>query len=175
MRAAVIAGSGVAALLLLTGCASGVSRDPSSGLSFVETLAAQDAVRPFRQAAVDLNGDGRDEVVLRFEGPDRCGSGGCNGLVLTPQGSGWRVVMRATVTRLPFRVLETRTHGWADLGVFVGGGGMASQEMLLAFDGASYPSNPTTPPARPSRGAPGRIILDESSPLATHGGAEPWT
>ena len=117
---------------------------------------------PFLSAETDLNGDGQDEVVVHVTSRDYCGSGGCVTLVLQRTGQGYRTVMRASVTRPPIRVLETRHQGWKDIGVMVSGGGAGpAYEAALAFDGRRYPSNPTTPPARPVKDAPGVTLIAE--------------
>ena len=117
---------------------------------------------PFLAAETDLNGDGQDEVVVHVTSRDYCGSGGCVTLVLQRAGQGYRTVMRASVTRPPIRVLETRHQGWKDIGVTVSGGGAGpAYEAALAFDGRRYPSNPTTPPARPVKDAPGVTLIAE--------------
>ena len=117
---------------------------------------------PFLAAETDLNGDGQDEVVVHVTSRDYCGSGGCVTLVLQRTGQGYRTVMRASVTRPPIRVLETRHQGWKDIGVMVSGGGAGpAYEAALAFDGRRYPSNPTTPPARPVKDAAGVTLIAE--------------
>ena len=117
---------------------------------------------PFLAAETDLNGDGQDEVVVHVTSCDYCGSGGCVTLVLQRTGQGYRTMMRASVTRPPIRVLETRHQGWKDIGVMVSGGGAGpAYEAALAFDGRRYPSNPTTPPARPVKDAPGVTLIAE--------------
>ncbi|MCB2049951.1 MAG: hypothetical protein KDE63_00845 [Novosphingobium sp.] len=103
---------------------------------------------PYAVKGVDLNGDGRDEAVIYLSGPATCGSGGCSAYVLTPQGTGYRAVMDASVTRAPITVLDSSTNGWRDLTVDVGGGGGPSGHAKMTFDGSSYPSNPTVAPAR---------------------------
>jgi hypothetical protein len=116
----------------------------------------------FRAAEADLNGDGKDEVVVYVTSPDYCGSGGCVTLVLQRAGDGYRTMMRASVTRPPIRVLETRHHGWKDIGVTVSGGGAGSpHEAAMEFDGRRYPSNPTAPPARPVQAAAGVTLIAE--------------
>jgi hypothetical protein len=117
---------------------------------------------PFLAAETDLNGDGQDEVVVHVTSRDYCGSGGCVTLVLQRTGQGYRTVMRASVTRPPIRVLETRHQGWKDIGVTISGGGAGpAYEAVLAFDGRRYPSNPTTPPARPAKDAAGVTLIAE--------------
>ncbi len=98
--------------------------------------------------SVDLNDDGRAETLALVAGPMLCGSGGCPVLVFTPEGEGFRLVTRLSVVQGPVKVSDERTNGWRDLVVGIGGGGMASGFAALAYDGATYPSNPTVPPAR---------------------------
>jgi len=126
-----------------------------------QTLQSETDI-PFLSAETDLNGDGQDEVVVHVTSRDYCGSGGCVTLVLQRTGQGYRTVMRASVTRPPIRVLETRHQGWKDIGVTVSGGGAGpAYEAALAFDGRRYPSNPTTPPARPVKDAAGVTLIAE--------------
>lgn len=113
-------------------------------------------------AWVDLNADGKDEALVYLIGPDDCGSGGCTLLVLTPNGGKLRLVSSMNVTRTPIRVLATRSHGWNDISVNVGGGGLEAGERRLHFDGKHYPKNPTLPPAMPtSSHALGKVVISE--------------
>ena len=114
----------------------------------------------YAAAGEDLNGDGRAEVVVHIRSRYYCGTGGCNAMVLTPDFEGYRVVMDASVTRTPIGVLESETRGWRDLTVSYSGGGYASDTALMRFDGLSYPSNPTVPPATPTDRR-GEVLLGE--------------
>ncbi len=129
----------------------------------------EDRTTRYAAAFVDLNGDGVKEVIVHVTGRAWCGSGGCNTYVLAPKGSSYAVVTRMTVTRPPIRVLTTRSHGWLDLAVFVAGGGiLPGYEAVLRFDGSTYPTNPTMPPAQPlARAVSGRVVV----PLAEEGKA----
>ena len=138
----------VSAALGLTACAAGQATGPDLS----EYTGAGMAVQ---QARVDLNADGRDEVIAHVTGRDVCGSGGCLTLVFTPEGEGYRQIMRATVSRMPIGVASTRSNGWSDLVVGIRGGGIGSDRAILSWDGTAYPSNPTVPPARPA--APGTV------------------
>lgn len=96
---------------------------------------------------VDLDADGRPELIVHVAGPMVCGTGGCNTVVLTKDGEGLREVASIAVTRPPIVVAETSSNGWRDLLVSVSGGGIAAHLARLRFDGSSYPANPTVEPA----------------------------
>jgi hypothetical protein len=118
-------------------------------------------VSSYKQARADLNGDRRPEILLYVTDADSCGSGGCRLVVLSPRRSTYRIVLRSTVTQLPIRLFPTFTHGWADIGVTVSGGGINERHTaLLRFDGRRYPTNPTVPPATPLRKASGKVLID---------------
>jgi hypothetical protein len=112
----------------------------------------------------DLNGDGKNEVVVYVMGPGWCGTGGCSALVLSQKGSTYRVVMDASVSRLPISVLPTKSHGWHDLGVTIGGGGGETGVAEMKFNGKTYPDNPTGPPAKLLRGdGGGKVLIPDSA------------
>jgi hypothetical protein len=107
-------------------------RDPYSSLDDEKTTR-------YSAAFVDLNGDGKPEVIAHITGRDWCGSGGCTTLVLAQKGSCYRVVARLTITRPPIRVLATKSHGWRDIGVWMQGGGIQpGYEADLFFNGKTY-------------------------------------
>lgn len=113
-------------------------------------------------APVDLNGDGVDEIVAYVSGPMLCGSAGCNVLVLQAEGENYAVRMDTSVSKLPVTVLDSSSNGWRDLTVRVGGGGGESGNAVLRFDGTSYPSNPTVPPATVEDTA-GEVLIAEDA------------
>jgi hypothetical protein len=98
-------------------------------------------------ATADLNGDGTAEVVVYAAGPMFCGTGGCNMLVFTPADAGYRLVSQISVVQPPVRLSPRSHQGWRNLVVGIRGGGVPSGHAELMFDGRSYPSNPTVPPA----------------------------
>lgn len=111
-------------------------------------------------AWVDLNDDGKQEAVVYVYGRSWCGSGGCVTLVLAPHEATYRLVTKMTVTRLPIRIMREKSHGWHDISVTVGGGGIAAHEARIRFNGEAYPSNPSVAPAQPLKGeVQGRVIL----------------
>jgi hypothetical protein len=116
----------------------------------------------YARAFVSLHGSRQTQVIVRLMGRSWCGSGGCETLILNDDGRAFHLVSKISVTQLPIRVLETRSHGWRDLGVEVSGGGiLTAYEARLSFNGAAYPSNPTTPPSEPLKRAMGRMVIAE--------------
>lgn len=104
-------------------------------------------------AFVHLNDTDKEQVIVYFTDQHSCGSGGCQTLILDRQGSSFRVVTSLTIVWPPIRVLNTKTHGWHDLAVWVSGGGIRpGYEARLRFNGSTYPRNPTVPPAQPLTG-----------------------
>jgi hypothetical protein len=113
-------------------------------------------------AFLDLDDHGAHGAVLYITDPNYCGSGGCTMLVVVRQGDSWRLVTRTTVVRPPIRVLESTSHGWHDIGVWVQGGGIQpGYEAILSFNGKTYPENPSVEPARRSTmPSPGRVVIE---------------
>lgn len=131
--------------------------------TFLQHYVSPSSSRTTRYSAafVDLNGDGSNEVLVYLMSADSCGSGGCTTLVLTPENSSFRVVSKITLTRLPIRILETKSFGWRDVSVWVEGGGIQpGYEAELRFDGTGYATNPTLPPAvRLEKKRKGKTVL----------------
>ncbi len=124
----------------------------------------------FSSSFVDLKDDGSQQAIVYLFGDGWCGTGGCTTLVLAPEGSSFRVVTKITITRPPIRVLTSRSNGWHNISVQVRGGGVQpGYEAELAFDGKSYPINPSTPPARRlTRRTVGEVVVPnegEGTPL----------
>ncbi len=108
---------------------------------------SEDPATLFATARADLNGDGAMELLVYPYGPGICGTGGCNLIVLTPDGDGFHKAGDTSVVRTPVRLLTSSTNGWRDLSVSIGGGGIESGQVKLTFDGKAYPRNPTVLPA----------------------------
>lgn len=138
-----------------TAHASGKSSDPVA--AYVDRTLH---VTTYKRADADLNGDSRSEAFIYVTDPSYCGTGGCTLVVLSPQGRGYRLVLRSTVTQLPIRLLPTSTRGWRDVGVTVAGGGITRPYVArLRFNGSRYPSNPTVSPAVPLKRRSGRVLI----------------
>ena len=134
---------------------------PAAGPDLKTFLMARtaDAMAPLRYVSGEWSDADTQLVLVQFVGPEYCGSGGCNLLILRPEGDSFTVLGDVTVTRAPVRVLTSRTNGLPDIAVQVSGGGADPHEALLPFDGARYASNPTVAPARPAAGAPGVVVI----------------
>jgi hypothetical protein len=117
--------------------------------------------RKFQMEMVDLNDDGKDEYFVRFMGPYFSGSGGGTILLLDRYAE---VITKFTVTRPPIYVTGDKSNGWRTLRLSNGG---VLRE--LAFDGKSYPSNPSIAPESAGAVEGARILFDDANaPAKTH-------
>lgn len=145
---------------------------PAAALTALRQALGPDAgaLRYFGRS-IDLNGDGRDEAVVHLNGLFVCGSGGCDTWVLHSDAAGqWTALRALPTTRAPIAALASRTNGWRDLAVTVGGGGGASGAVRATFDGQRYvKGEPVT--AIATDGAGSEILVpayqsgDEGAPL----------
>lgn len=156
------------ASLLVAGPAASPASAAEARRAVVDYLAATygseglppSSDKDYRVTEVDLNGDGEREIVAYVETRGFCGSGGCKLLILQRRPTGPTAVMDTTITWAPVRVLSTSSHGWRDIGVRVGGGGLKPHEVALKFDGTRYPGNPSLSPVRPVKnGARGHVLI----------------
>lgn len=128
--------------------------------------------RPTRYASafVGLRDNGTPEVIIYLTGRKWCGSGGCVTLILAPSDASYKLITKITITQLPIRVLTATSHGWHDISVVVQSGGIIHPyEADLSFDGTTYPTNPSVPPAKHLINvAPGKVVI----PLAALSGGQ---
>ncbi len=87
---------------------------------------------------VDLDGDGKEEVLVYLLGSFFCGSGGCTMMLFTEDENGHRLVNNFPITRTPVIVSPNRTEGWNDLWRVEYGGGASPGYVRHAFDGTKY-------------------------------------
>ena len=141
-------------LSLLSGCSkllrSATGTAPTPTAEFVKQLVEQKIIAPekltvaqetnyFKYGLADLNGNGHQEIYILMQHPYFCGSGGCSGYLFDDQGN---LLSEMTVTREPVLVSDHMSHGWKDLYVWSNG-----SLRRMAFDGTSYPTNPSLEPA----------------------------
>lgn len=119
--------------------------------------------KPTRYLAgrIDLDGNGREEIVVHLSGRKACTRKGCTTAIYAPDGKdGYRRVASIAATILPIGAGTARSAGWRDLIVHVRGGRAKSTMLELFFDGTTYPANPHArdPLIVPAK-TPGDIII----------------
>jgi heat shock protein HslJ len=115
-------------------------------------------------ARTDLDGDGRQDVLVYLMGPYVCGTGGCTLQVFRQGARGYRLVSSFPTSRLPIIVSQTRRNGWRDLWRLQSGGGAPPTYVREAFDGRGYIEKQRIPAAG---GAPaGTTVLGGNPSLA---------
>lgn len=131
--------------------------DPALGAAIASVLG-EDAAST--RLVTRFAGDGVRLALVYLVGPNWCGTGGCNLLILRQGATGWEQVGNVGRVRLPVRVLAQSTNGLPDLGVTVsGGGGPPAYEARLAFDGRAYPR---FPPDAPAGEAQGTVVMTDA-------------
>jgi hypothetical protein len=81
--------------------------------------------------------------------------------VLAEGDGAFKLISRTTIVKPPIQVLDTSTNGWRDLAVTVSGGGILKPYVArIPFDGSSYATNPSMPPASPVENVKGQILID---------------
>lgn len=94
---------------------------------------------------VDLDGDGRRDVLVMFSGPHSywCDLNGCSLAVFKASNDGFSMVSESFPVRGPLYVAETKTEGWKNLIIHVSGQAYAdAKNVAMQFDGMTYPRNP---------------------------------
>jgi hypothetical protein len=93
---------------------------------------------------VDLNADGRPEVLVYLRGREVCGTGGCNLIVFQLVDHSYKPVSEISLVNNPIIVSSKRTKGWNEIIVHVVGGGLdPGYYGVLRFDGKKYPASAT--------------------------------
>jgi hypothetical protein len=98
----------------------------------------------YEYTRVDLNKDGRREGIVLFTLPHSywCGWGGCTMAVFQPDNETFSLVSETSRIRGPIVVSPTETNGWDDIAVRLSGTNVSDYNVLLRYNGASYPPNP---------------------------------
>ncbi|MCS5698308.1 hypothetical protein NZK32_04530 [Cyanobium sp. FGCU-52] len=101
---------------------------------------------------VDLNGDGKPELVAQVLGPMVCGTGGCPLLIFREPSPGrLQLVTQMSLFKDPLIVTERTRNGWKELITRVRVDAGHGYYAELPFDGRTYPANPSVEPALPLR------------------------
>lgn len=134
---------GALALLLLTAANARAELPPDVQRDLWKTYGSASKPTHYREARIDLDGNGREEIVVHLSGRKACARNGCMTVIYAPEGKdGYRRVSAIEATNLPIGVGLSRSAGWRDLVVHVRGGRSKSPMLELFFDGTTYPKNP---------------------------------
>lgn len=132
-------------------------------IALADFLAAENIAETpvHRDALVDLDDDGRQDLLMYLEDRNWCDAGGCTLLVFRHGERGYDLVARTRPVHPPIGVGQRRHNGWRDLLVGVGGSGTVAGTVALQFDGSDYPGNPAllallAPDALP----PGQTVIE---------------
>lgn len=110
------------------------------------TMAAREVreIPAYRHAAVDLDGDGADDLFAWLDDPNWCTPAGCTLLVFHREGGDDVLLAEVAPVRAPIAVAEQTHGGWRDILVTVGGvEGVPAGIVALQHDGIGYPEDPT--------------------------------
>lgn len=105
---------------------------------YTGTIVGNDGWARYVYARVDLNADGRHEVLVLPMGSFFCGTGGCDLYLFTESEAGYVLINTFPRTRLPVIASPRKTAGWHDLIRRESGGGMPPVYVRHRFDGTRY-------------------------------------
>ena len=141
---------------------------PDPGARAATALEAAMAERDIREvpahhhAAVDLDGDGTDDLLVLLDDPAWCTEAGCTLFVFHRQDGSDAPIAQVANVRTPVAVAEQTHGGWRDILVTVGGvAGIPTGTVALQHDGIGYPEDPTVMAALATNVAPqGEVLFD---------------
>ncbi len=89
---------------------------------------------------VDLNNDGRLDLLLYVVGPQACGTGGCGLYIYRNLGDKFELINSVSVVQGVY-LADTYTNSYRDLVIAIGGGGGKSASIKIQYNGKNYPDN----------------------------------
>ena len=108
------------------------------------------AASGFSYVRYDLNNDGFRDALVLMQSPYGywCGDdNGCALLIFRAEASRFRFVNKVRPIRPPVYVAETSTNGWKDLVARVSGRSEKAKDVIIKYNGVTYPIDPSTLPA----------------------------
>lgn len=156
---------------------------PSSALMPLDETAVRRAIAnytvnkerersSYRLAGADLNGDGRAEALVLFEGKDWCAATGCSLAIFSAGDRGYRVAFRIVRVKAPVVVAEASSNGWRHLVVTTGGGPAPVRRVLLRFGDQGYPRNALLEPELPGRAEVTGEVAIAAGPASAASGSQ---
>ncbi|MCH5598189.1 hypothetical protein [Niabella ginsengisoli] len=94
--------------------------------------------RRFSYSEIDLNEDGKNEILVTMKGSYYCGNAGCTVYLLDNKGT---KISGFTIVDGPVVIANSKTKNWSDLIIPSRG-----VNYLVKFDGKKYPGNPSMQP-----------------------------
>lgn len=145
-----------------------VALPPDAGARAEAALEAAMAEREIREvpahrhAAVDLDGDDTDDLLVLLDDPAWCTEAGCTLFVFQRQGGNDVPIAQVANVRTPISVAEQTHGGWRDILVTAGGvAGVPTGTVALQHDGIGYPEDPTLMAALAASVLPrARVVVD---------------
>lgn len=131
---------------------------------YTRTVVGTDGGARYIYGRMDLNTDGRHEVLVLPMGPFFCGTGGCNLYLFTESEAGYVLISTFPRSRLPLIVSRHKTAGWHDLIRRESGGGVPPAYVRHRFDGMRYNESERLPAEPVPAGIP---LLDGDYSYAT--------
>jgi hypothetical protein len=140
---------------------------------------------PLKVHTTDLNQDGRSDALVLLGSPNWCGTGGCTLLVFEgmenqdplpgePDDT-YTLVSRISLVQEPLIISDTATNGWQDLILEVSGGGATPGQVVLTFDGSTYPTNPSVlSPLPDNTEVSGKAVFSPDLPFRALGDKPVW-
>lgn len=97
---------------------------------------------------IDLNGDGKREGIVLFKLPHTywCGWDGCVMAVFKAGAKKFTPMSIINSVRGPIYVSATGNNGWRDIIIRTSGANMPDKNVIMAFNGRSYPNTPLLAP-----------------------------
>lgn len=90
----------------------------------------------------DLNGDGRAETLVWVPSVEYGGTGGYPLLIFRNEGRGLRLIGKFEQVWTPLIIARASRHGWRDVVMQMGGGGVPMGYVVFRHDGRRYPDAP---------------------------------
>lgn len=87
---------------------------------------------------IDLNGDGRNEVIAWIPTQDLGGTSGYPIIIFSETPNGYQKLWDIDQAWTPILVLNSKNHGWRDVAFQFGGGGEDWHYVILRHNGKSY-------------------------------------
>jgi hypothetical protein len=93
----------------------------------------------YLSARADLDGDGREEVLVYLQGQTWCGPHSCDLLIFTTaRDGGWRLLQELSLAKIPIALLATRSRGWRDLSFYYSTSLAPGETRMLTYIADGY-------------------------------------